>query len=205
MGPGAVHVQILVPADAESVVSVLSESFFDYPVMRFVLGSEPDYSARLETLVRFFVMARVLRKEVLLGVEGTGGLAAAAMVSDPNGGPSPDELAVIREETWGALGQDAFARYAAFGEATTAFDVEGGHIHLNMIGVRRSAQGQGLGRVLLEAVHRLSASDESSAGVSLTTEYPSNVPLYEHFGYEVIGSAKVGSGFTTWGMYRPDR
>jgi ribosomal protein S18 acetylase RimI-like enzyme len=198
-------VQVLSPDDLVDVVSVLSESFFDYPVMRFVLDSEGDYGARLETLVRFFVTARVLRDEVLLGVRAPGGLLAAALISYPGRRSSPPDLDALRETTWSELGAAARARYEAFGATAARFQLETGHIHLNMIGVRSSAQGQGLGRMVLDAVHDLSASDPMSMGVTLTTELESNVPLYQHFGYDVLGSARVESAFTTWAMYRRDR
>lgn len=199
------RVEVLSADDAAEVVSVLSESFSDYPVLRFVLGSEGDYSTRLETLVTFFVMARVLRDDVLLGVRESSGLTAAALVSYLRGGAGPPELDALREQTWAKLGDAARSRYEAFGAATSQFAVEAGHIHLNMIGVRPSAQGQGLGRMVLEAVHDLSVADGSSTGVTLTTEVESNVSLYEHFGYRVIGSAEVDSAFTTWAMFRRDR
>ena len=62
----------------EATVSVIAEAFHDYPVMRFVLGSPDDYDEQLRTLIHFFVMARVHRDEVMLGIDGDGGLAAAA-------------------------------------------------------------------------------------------------------------------------------
>jgi len=199
------RVEILGANDVAEVVSVLSESFFDYPVMRFVLGTDGDYSARLETLIAFFVMARILRNEVVLGVREPRGLTACALVSYPGRRTSPPELGVLRDETWAKLGAKARSRYETFGAATAPLTVNAEHIHLGMIGVRRSAQGQGLGRMVLEAVHDLSSSDSLSSGVTLTTELESNVSLYEHFGYETLGSERVGSAFTTWGMYRQDR
>jgi GNAT superfamily N-acetyltransferase len=71
-----------------------------------------------------------------------------------------------------------------------------------MIGVRGTHQGRGLARRLLEAVHALAAGDAGSRGVSLTTELAKNVPLYEHFGYAVIGHVWVNEGLETWSMYR---
>jgi ribosomal protein S18 acetylase RimI-like enzyme len=198
------RVRSLDPAEAGEVVAVLSEAFYDYPVMRFVLGSGGDYRSRLDQLVTFFVMSRVLRSQVLLGVGRPGELSAVALVSYPRRQPNPPELATLRDRTWAQLGQGAHARYETFGAATAPFAVEGDHLYLGMIGVRASVQGQGFGRTLLDAVHALSESDAKSIGVALSTEVESNVGLYEHFGYELLGSAPVGSAFTTWVMLRRD-
>jgi ribosomal protein S18 acetylase RimI-like enzyme len=79
------------------------------------------------------------------------------------------------------------------------------HHHLNMIGVRRAQQRSGLAREVLEAVHRLASEDPESAGVSLTTERPENLPFYERFGYKVVGHAWVGPDLETWGLFRASR
>jgi len=197
-------VERLRPPDLPRIVSALSQSFFDYPVMRYVLGSTGDYAARLRALVTFFVQARIFRDEALLGVWGRPGeLAGAALVSRP-GSEASDELDRVRERVWERLGSEARARYDTFGRVAGSFVVEPDHLHLNMVGVRPEAQGRGIGRALLDAVHDLSASHPESAGVALSTEVESKLPLYEHFGYEVLGSARVDDAFTTWALYRPD-
>ena len=66
-------------------------------------------------------------------------------------------------------------------------------------------QGQGLGRALLDRVHALSRERDDSRGVTLTTEVESNVELYRHVGYEVVGRGTIAPGLGTWGMYRADR
>ena len=191
--------------DATEVTDILCESFFDYPVMRFILGGDAaDYRKHLKTLIHFFVMARVLRGEDVIGAGSKGGLAAAALVSRADGRVSPPELCVLREQLWAELGAEARARYEAFGTACAPFQVEAPHVHLNMIGVRRKAQGEGLGRALIEHVHRLSREDPESVGVTLSTEDEANLPLYEHFGYEIVGQAEVAARFTTWSFFRPD-
>ncbi len=198
------RVETLGADDVSAIVSVLSEAFSDYPVMTYILGDEGDYAGRLEKLVTFFMMSRVLRGEVMLGVRSPDGLAAVGLVSYPGSGDEPAALGALRELTWATIGADARARYETFVEATAPLGITAPHIHLNMIGVRRAARGQGLGRAVLEAVHALSVANESSTGVSLSTEVETNVALYKSFGYEVVGSAEVGSAFTTRAMFRRD-
>lgn len=184
------------------IVEVFAEAFRDYPVMRFVLGTEGDYEARLPTLIRFFVSARALRDEPLLGVAGDGNLAAAATVSFPwDSRPVPD-LDAVREATWGALGPDARARYEACGAVWKDFTAPEPHIHLNMIGVRPTAQGQGLARRLLDHVHLMSGGVPGSLGVTLTTEDPRNVAFYQRAGYEITGHARLAPRIETWGFFR---
>ena len=188
-----------------AVTRVLSEAFYDYPVMRYVLGEHHgDYEQRLSTLVNFFVMARVLRDEELLGTMSGADPVATALVSYRGRRKSPEELAVLRDAVWDELGPNTKSRYEAFATACAPFEVPNPHIHLNMIGVSREAQGSGLGRVLMDHIHGMSFRDPLSKGVTLTTEDPSNVPLYEHFGYRVVGHAKVPPGLETWGFFRPD-
>ncbi len=187
------------------ITRVLCEAFYDYPVMQYVIGGpHDDYEHRLSTLVHFFVMARVLRNEELLGIgEGTD-LAAAALVSYPGRGGAPAELVTLRDEVWRVLGTESRSRYEAYSACCAPFDVDVPHIHLNMIGVSRAAQGSGLGRKLIDHVHLMSRKDTSSRGVSLTTEDPANVPLYEHFGYTVVGQTRVSPTLGAWGFFRPD-
>ena len=190
------------------IVSVISDAFRDYPVMRWVAGADAPglgapYDVRLHRLVQLFVSARAHRNEPMMGVrENKGALVATAVMSyAPTADPPPTFIA-LRESIWAELGADARGRADAYGEAASFFGALGEHHHLNMIGVRRTHQGLGLGRELLGAVHQLAQSDPQSSGVSLTTELADNVKLYEHFGYRVVGHKRVGPGLETWGMFR---
>jgi GNAT superfamily N-acetyltransferase len=196
-------VRVVGADEADAVVDVLTEAFDGYPVMRWVLGPRHDDPVGLRRLVDFFVMARVYRGETLLGIGPSGDLDAAALVSRA-GASHSRPLALLREEVWRDLGDDARERYWAFGSACARSEVDVPHIHPNMLGVRRPARGTGMGRILLEHVHRMSAEDPVSTGVSLTTESPANVPLYRHFGYRVVGEADVSPTLHTWGFFRDD-
>ena len=187
----------------EEIVTVFCDAFHDYPVMRQVLGPAAPYDTRLRSLIGLFVNGRVFRNEPLLGLrDGAGRLIGAATMTLPESPDPPAELIAHREAVWGELGEDARARYEAFTAATQRFAIGARHHHLNMIGVRRARQGEGLARVLLGAVHARSDADPDSAGTSLSTEHPPNVPLYQHFGYRVIGHAQVDRGLTTWVLFR---
>jgi GNAT superfamily N-acetyltransferase len=186
------------------VVDVLCESFADYPVMTYVLGENLGTSARLTTLIHFFVMARMFGDEVMLGIGGPTHLNAAALISRPVWAGNAPGLDELRETVWKELGASARGRYEAFGAACAMSDVGFDNFHLNMIGVRKGAQGRGLGRQLMERVQEMSRNDEDSRGVTLTTEDPQNVKLYEHFGYEIVGHQVVSADLETWSFFRPD-
>jgi len=190
------------------IVSVLSDAFQDYPVMRYVVGPDipgvgAPYKVRLHRLVQLFVSARAYRDEPLMGVrDGTGALVAAAVMSLPNASNPLPAFIGLRESVWAELGAEARSRYDAYISAANFFAASQPHHHLNMIGVRKAQQRRGLSRELLDAVHSLAADDPRSTGVSLTTERPENLPFYERFGYRVVGHARLGPDLETWGLFR---
>jgi len=194
------------PIAPEAAADVLAEAFRDYPVMHYVLGRAPGYDRRLRSLVRFFVAARELRGEPILGVTDstTGSAAAAALVTLPFV-ESPPALAATREALWAGLGTESRARYEAYGTAAAEIRVEGVHHHLNMLGVRPAYRGQGLAGRLVTAVRELAEADPLSTGVSLSTEDPANVPLYVHLGYRVIGEVRVTGGPDVFVLFQPRR
>ena len=190
------------------VVSVLSDAFHDYPVMRYVLGPDvpgagAPYKVRLHRLVQLFVSARAYRDEPMIGVrDDSGALVAAAVMSLPQASNPRPAFIALREAVWAELGADARSRYDAYMQAANFCAASPPHHHLNMIGVRRAQQRLGLARELLEAVHKVASGDPQSAGVGLTTERPENLPFYERFGYKVVGHARVGPDLETWGLFR---
>jgi len=194
------------PADrAGEAAAVLANAFFEYPVMRYIIGPVRDrYSPRLHELMRFFVAARYCRGEPVLAVSEHERAVAVAIMTTPFQPEAPTSLAVHREKLWKELGQEARSRYESMGRCWNQFTVQEPHYHLNMIGVLKSHAGSGYGRLLLDAAHGLSHSNPESVGVSLNTEDEGNVPLYEHFGYEVVGHARVTDELETWVMFRRD-
>ena len=187
----------------DEVVDTLHEAFYDYPVMKFVLGADaPDFRRLHERMTRLFVMGRVYSKEPLFGIGDPNRLAAAAIVSLPETDGTPDALHEYRQQVWATFEPAARCRYDKYVSACASFDIDLPHHHLNMVGVRKAHKGTGLGRALVEHVIRKSDRHEDSHGVSLTTELASNVSFYERLGFEVTGHIEVAPGFETWNFFR---
>jgi GNAT superfamily N-acetyltransferase len=197
-------VHSLTPDRAPEVAAVFCDAFHRYPVMSFVVGpGHPDYDRRLTRLIDLFVQRRVRQGAPVLGVEDGGQLVAAATMTPPGEPAFGADLLALADAVWGDLGEEARARYVAYVEATQPFFVPSGrHHHLNMIGVRASHAGRGLARPLLDAVAAIAREDPASTGISLTTEVPRNLTLYQHFGYEIVAHARVAPELETWGLFR---
>jgi GNAT superfamily N-acetyltransferase len=172
--------------------------------MRFVLGPGLDYSARLRTLIGLFVANRAVPGDPFFAVTDGTELGGVALCTPPNPPAAASALEEIRERAWTALGADARERYAACLRAWTDVGIAEPNVHLNMLGVRPRYQGRRLASPLMERVHALSGELPASRGVTLTTEDPRNIPLYRHFGYEVVGHRPVAPALQTWGFFRPD-
>ena len=203
---------LLRPATTEEAVAVFCDAFADYPVMRYVLGASPDYDERLQELITLFVMNRVLRGDPLLAMDSDGTAVACATLTRPEStvmtGPgeatASADFDALAERTWDSLGDAARSRHSTFVDAANATDVDQPHFHVNMIGVVSTHLGRGLARPLLEEAHKRSVAHPESEGVSLGTELPKNVSLYQHFGYEIVAHLQVDEGIETWGFFRLD-
>jgi ribosomal protein S18 acetylase RimI-like enzyme len=192
------------PTRLDEAVAVLCDAFHDYPVMRYVLGSEGQYDERLRAMVGFFTASRFINDDLVMAATDGGIIVGVANITRPGERTHPAEFFERREALWRELGPETRDRYDAYARASQAVGVERPNYHLNMIGVAGSHRGTGIARLLLDAIHELSARDPVSTGVTLTTENPKNVALYQHFGYEIVGEARV-SDVTTWGFFRPEQ
>lgn len=188
------------------ITDVLCEAFYNYPVMKYVLGEKEDYDTRLNKAVTFFVSARALRKEPLLGIYNSENkLVAAATVTLPGEIPSPLELFELRDKLWEEIGSEEKARYENYGNVASSLLPKEPHHHLNMIGVRNTYQGKGLARQLINAVEELVSAHPTSTGLSLNTEVEANVIFYLHLGFKLLGKADVDKDIVTWGFFKASK
>ena len=135
---------------------------------------------------------------------GTGYLAddgAAAALWLPPGVESDSEAIVaaigphLTEATGEVVGQ--------LTEAMAHYHPHEPHWYLAFIGVDPARQGQGLGSALLKA--GLARCDADGLMAYLESSHPKNVPLYERFGFEVMGVVQPGDFPPIYPMLRPAR
>ena len=169
--------------------------------MRYVLGGEGDDAARLRTLIGFFAGNRFLRNDAIIGVSVEG---------EPRGWRSAPCPTGCRRRRWtssradlGRARAEARARYDRCVEVWTPLGVAEPNVHLNMLAVPFRFQGQGLGGAAGPGARPVAGAG-GLARRHLTTEVESNVALYRHVGYEVVGRGTIAPGLETWGMYRRD-
>jgi GNAT superfamily N-acetyltransferase len=189
--------------DKVAALNILCPAFYDYPVMRYVIGeADPEYDGKIRELIGFFVEARLARSVPLIGLHDAGDLLGVAVVSPPEETSMPPELAECLGQVTRSLGQEAMARFDRYDEACEATDP--GHLahYLGMIGIRPDAQGRGLGGLLIEAVKDRTRSHPESKGITLNTECESNLPFYEKAGFIKVAEADVGP-LHTWSFHWP--
>ena len=188
----------------DEATEVLARAFEDYPLMCFIFAdSGDDYGRCLRDVMRFTCHARLVRGNSLKGVEKAGRLVAVACIDHPEEKPWPDALEEAYNTMLEGLGEQAAERMGRFGEIVGGHHPQGPHFYVVALGVLPDAQGQSYGRALLNLVHRMSEEHALSTGVGLDTETATNVPLYQHCGYEITGEDALDV-VSIWFMFRPN-
>lgn len=184
--------------DASQIGRTLARAFDDDPMMRWFF---PDDATRAAGLGRYF-STLFTRQYVHHGVCEHTPAAAAYWVP-----PGAQDKAVPDAETVQELVEILGDRAALFQEAAAAAAEHGPqepHWYLAVVGADPASQGQGHGAALLRS--GLAKADADGLPAYLESSKPSNLPVYEHFGFTVLGEVQLpGGGPTLWSMRRAPR
>jgi GNAT superfamily N-acetyltransferase len=78
------------------------------------------------------------------------------------------------------------------------------HYYLRLIGIAPPAQGKGRASLLIKPL--LAQADAERTSVYTETMVPSNVPMYEHYGFVCREQFPIpGTDLAIWALYRPRR
>jgi len=188
----------------DRAVEVPALAFEDYPLVRYFLaGQAAAYPDCLRTMFRLSCQYRLSVGWPLLGVLRGGTLAAVACANGTDQPPDPPELKDLERAFLAAVGPQAAGRIEAYAQAKSLHHPAEPHHYLTAVGVHPQAQGHRCARALLEHLHALALSHGESMSVAVDTQTPSNVALYEHFGYRTTAETRIGD-VPIWCMYRPN-
>jgi GNAT superfamily N-acetyltransferase len=184
--------------DAGTVSQTLARAFADDPMMCWFL---PDDATREVGLGRYFATI-FTRHYARHGVCERTGAAAAFWVAPEGRANAVPDAETVRELADG-LGERGPLFREAIGAAAEHAPSEP-HWYLAVVGADPIARGQGHGSALLRS--GLARADAAGLPVYLESSKESNLPVYQHFGFTVLGEAELpGGGPKVWPMRRAPR
>jgi ribosomal protein S18 acetylase RimI-like enzyme len=126
--------------------------------------------------------------------------AGAALWLPPEVRPDEDALITLLQRTISApVQKDAFAVFEQMGR----YHPREPHWYLPLIGVDPPQQGKGYGAALMQ--HALIPCDRDHTLAYLESSNPKNIPLYERYGFELLGTIQVGASPPIFPMLRTPR
>jgi ribosomal protein S18 acetylase RimI-like enzyme len=195
--------RILTLADVEQAAKVVSQAFVDDPLTSFML---PFRASRVRTLLKFF---RVYGEINIKNGRGYG-------VGEPLQGvafwksPQQDSLSVSVKSlgkflplllTMYPIGYLRAKPILTEIERLHQKHAEGPHFYLDNLAVLPTARSQGLSSRLIRPFLELADVQQVIAYTDTVTK--SNVPLYEHFGFQCVEASAVnGTGITVYALRR---
>lgn len=191
-------------SDVEEAAQVIAQSFVDDPLTSFML---PLKATRVKTLVKFF---RPYGEVSIKNQRGFG-------VGEPLQGvaywkfPAQESMS-ISVKSLGKFLPLLFTLYPiGYFRARAILDridllhtqyASDPHFYLDNLGVLPAAQGKGVSSKLIRPFLNLADAQKVIAYTDTVT--PTNVPLYEHFGFELVEASPVHrKGITVYALRRP--
>jgi ribosomal protein S18 acetylase RimI-like enzyme len=183
-------------SDEASIVAVVVLAFSADPAARWAWPDPQQYLRHFPSFVEA-LGGKAFAHGSAYYVEGYSG---AAMWLPPEVSPDEDMLADLLQQTgYPPVQKDVFAVF----EQMAHYHPQEPHWFLPFIGVDPRQQGKGYGAALMK--HALAACDSDRTLAYLESSNPKNVPLYERFGFELLGTIQVGTSPSIFPMLRKPR
>ena len=190
--------------DLEPMAQVLSLSFSEDPLVSFIL---PNPKTRVKTVAKFFrAMGRLnIRTGSAFGAgDPVEGVAVWSFPNKSSSSASFGDLPAFLPVLFSSyvIGVRRARSILNQIEDNHKKHASGPHYYLDNLGVIESARGRGLSSKLIRPF--LQMADEQKVVAYTDTVTGSNVPLYEHFGFECVERNPVeGTGITVYALRRP--
>ncbi|HJQ07660.1 MAG TPA: GNAT family N-acetyltransferase [Nocardioides sp.] len=170
----------LTAEQADSATAVLAEAFFRDPVMSWLLPAEPR---RKEALEKFLALetAHVLRHPDSLVATRRGTARGVLLVLPPRRWKTPFLSEVRHARTYASIFGIRLGRANALQSRLNRLHPREPHYFIPMIGVATTAQGTGIGSLLLEQL--TARADAEGLPIYLEATSPDSARLYRRHGF----------------------
>lgn len=192
MGDSELTVRAATRRDLAEIAVTMAEAFFDDPAMAWLLPDDASRKRRLRLFFRTQLRHEALRRGGVEVARAGDRLVGAAMWLPPgHSHPGAGQQLAGLPGLVGAFGR-RLGTASVMGSAQIRAHPGDRHWYLFAIGVHPDAQGSGVGGALLRS--RLERCDAAGIPAYLESSKTTNVPLYEHFGFEVTGALALPDG-----------
>lgn len=190
------RVRFASPADRDHALATITLAFSTDPMSRWAWPSAPSYFSVSFEFIMAFGGAAFHHGTADI----SGDFAGVALWLPPGIEPDRTRLTEICVAT---CPPQVLEELGPLMEQVAALKPTEPHWYLPMIGVDPAYQGCGHGSALL--AHAGERFDREGALAVLESSHPRNIPLYERYGFRVLGEAKYRSSPTLVPMVREPR
>lgn len=184
------------PADKARLLHTLVLGFSGDPMARWASPDAATYLDRRHEFFDAFGGAAFEHDSAFVADDG----AAVATWLPPGVEPDGALMAAIMDEQTPASRK---AEMDALFEQMERFHPKEPHWYLPLIAADPAYRGRGLGTALMEAA--IARIDADGRPAYLESSNPRNIPLYQRFGFEIIGEIQAGTSPVLTPMLRPGR
>lgn len=182
--------------DYDRSIAALVAAFVADPFIRWMFPDARQYFEFFPRVLQYFAGGAIDHDSAYRSED----FKAAAFWFPPGAGPAEAALgAVLQEGVAPELLPEAFAVLEQVGASHPPVP----HWYLPAIGVEPICQGKGYGSALL--ARGVEVCDAGRVAAYLEASNPANIPLYERFGFEVVGKIQAGSSPIVTPMLRAAR
>lgn len=182
------------PAATNEAKAILYHAYKDEPTFKYLFDSErAGYDQRVRATIRELIDLHFSHKQDVIGLSVGNKLVAIALLGNPTVRLNLAEQFNWRIRMMLTAGLSSTRRYIEYHEQVKEMLPGSEHHELPLMGVDTQHQGKGYGRMLLNAVEKLSGESTRSCGIGLDTGNSRYIKFYESMGYKKVGEIKLGS------------
>jgi predicted N-acetyltransferase YhbS len=185
--------------DLEKVLSLLIAAFHNTPFHRHIAPDKAERLRFLDATYRHRIIHALGVNDINLALEGgiiTGFASWTPPVLTPTVGQSMDEALV----TFSTELRERFSLFLTLLNSARGTVIQQPFWGLGPIAVLPTAQGRGVGAALMRSTLR--KIDAAMLPCFLATQDTSNVPLYEHFGFQLVREDVIAETVPHYTMIR---